>query len=57
MDDIHNTLQFWAAPFKIAPFKIAPSHGGSEPPSNTYMVPWAHPSPQPKGHLDQFGPF
>jgi len=31
--------------------------GGSEPPSNIEMVPWAHPSPQPKRHLDRFSRF
>jgi len=37
------------------PPKIAPSHGGSGPHLN--MVPWAHPSPQPKRHLDWFSQF
>jgi len=32
--------------------KIAPSHGGSGP--HLIMVPLAHPSPQPKWHLDCF---
>jgi len=37
------------------PPKIAPSHGGIWTPSNT--VPWAHPSPQPKRHLDRLSRF
>ena len=41
----------WSAPF---PLKISPSHGRSGHPSYTVMVPWAHPSPQPKRHLDWF---
>jgi len=44
------TLQ-WAP---LSP-KIAPSHGGSGLPSNT--IPWAHPSPQPKQHVDRFSHF
>ena len=34
---------------------IASSYGGYGPSSN--MVSWAHLSPQPKGHLDQFSWF
>jgi len=37
------------------PLKIAPSHRGSGPP--LIVVPWAHPSPQPKWHLDRFSRF
>jgi len=36
-------------------FKITPPHGGSGPSSNA--IPWAHPSPQPKWHLDRFSRF
>jgi len=35
------------------PLKIAPSHGRIGTPIE-YMVPWAHPSLQPKRHLDRF---
>jgi len=39
-----------------APFpRIAPSHGGIWTPSHT--IPWDHPSPQPKWHLDQLSYF
>jgi len=39
------------------PHKIAPSHGGMWPPSNTWLILWAHLSPQPKRHLDRFSRF
>ena len=42
------TLQ-WDSPF---PLKIAPSHGEIWTPFS-YMVPWAHPIPQSKRHLDR----
>ena len=32
-------------------------HGFMGPPKSTYMVPWAHPSPHPKRHLDRFSCF
>jgi len=35
--------------------RITSSHGGSEPPSNT--IPSAHPSTQPKQHLDWFSHY
>ena len=35
--------------------KIAPSHAVIWTPSNT--IPWAHPRPQPKRHLDRFSCF
>jgi len=41
------TLQ-WDAP---SPLKITPSHGGIWTPIK-HMVPWVHPSPQPKRHRD-----
>ena len=37
------------------PLQISPLHGGSGP--RLIMVLWAHPSPQPKRHLDRFSPF
>ena len=37
------------------PPQNCPSSRGSGPPSNTIL--WAHPSPQPKLHLDQFSHF
>jgi len=37
------------------PLKLAPSHGEIWTPSNT--IPWAHPSSQPKRHLDRFSRF
>ena len=40
----------------LSPFKIDPSHGGFGPPSK-YMVPWVHPSPQLRRHLDRFSRF
>ena len=46
------TLQWDALP----PLKIAPSYGGSGPPIQ-YILPWAHPSPQHKRHLDWFSRF
>jgi len=49
--DCPYTLQ-WDAPF---PLKIAPAHGGSGP--HLIHVPWAHPSPQPKRHLDLLSHF
>jgi len=36
-----------------SPLIIVPSHGGSEPPSNT----WSHPSPQLKRHHDRLNRF
>jgi len=39
----------------LPPFKIAPSHGDLDP--IEYMVPLAHPCPQPKGNLDRFSHF
>jgi len=38
------------------PIKIVPSHGRIWT-TNEYMVLWAHPSPQPKRHLDRFSRF
>jgi len=46
------TLQ-WAAPSNL---KIAPYHAGISTPIY-YMVPWAHPSPQPKWHVDRLSCF
>jgi len=45
----------WTAP---SPIKIAPSQGYLDP-NLIYgsLVPWAHPSPQPKQHLDRFSRF
>ena len=45
------TLQ-WDAP---SPLKIEHFHGGSGP--HLIMVPWAHPSPQTKRHLDRLSRF
>ena len=48
-----HTLQ-WAAHF---PLRLAHySHRGIRTPAQ-YMAPWAHPSPQPKRHLDRFSCF
>ena len=41
--DRYYTLQCGALP----PLKIAPSHGDLDP--IKYIIPWAHPSPQPNG--------
>ena len=38
------------------PLKIVPSHERTGP-NLIYMVPWAHPSPQPKRHLNRFSSF
>ena len=45
-----NALQ-WAATFDFS-LKINPSHEG-----DLNMVPWAHPSPHPKRHLNPFSHF
>jgi len=42
-------------PGMFFPLIIAPLHGDVRP--IKYMLPWAHPSPQPKRHLDWFSPF
>jgi len=46
--DCPYTLQ-WFARFRL---KIAPFMGDLDP-----MVPWAHPSPEPKWQLDRFSHF
>jgi len=51
-DDRRVSLYFTREPL---PLKIAPSHGDVDP--HLIMVPWAHPSPQPKLHLDRFSRF
>jgi len=40
----------------LSPLKIAPSHGWIWTPIYC-VVPWTHPSPQPKWHLNQFSRF
>jgi len=40
----------------VTPLKSAPFHGGIRTPIQ-YTVPWAHLSPHPKWHLDQFSRF
>ena len=40
----------------VIPLKSAPFHGGIRTPIQ-YTVPWAHLSPHPKWHLDQFSRF
>jgi len=54
---LHSSLQTsyilqWPLPL---PIKIAALHSGSRP--HLYVVPWAHPSPQPERHLDRFSRF
>jgi len=51
MDSIPYTLQ-WAAP----PLRIVHSHGDLDF-HLTHGSYWAHASPQPKGHVDQFSRF
>ena len=41
-------------PFPSLKIAHSGSDSGMLTPSNTYMVLWAHPSPQPKRHLDRF---
>jgi len=41
----------------LSPLKITLLHERSGPPSNTSFIPQAHPSPQPKWHLDRFSIF
>ena len=54
-DDRRVSLYFtMGAP--LFSLETAPSHGGSGPPFNT-LVPWAHPSPQPKRHLNLLNRF
>ena len=37
--------------------KLSLPVGNVDPMYQYYMVPWAHPSPQPKRHLDRFSSF
>jgi len=53
--DGRASLYFTVGRISPLPFKIASSHERIGTPSN--IIPWAHPSPQPKRHLDWFNHF
>jgi len=51
----NNTMPaFHPTNFTPFPFQSYPSRVGIRTPIE-YVLPWAHPSPHPKGHLDRFG--
>jgi len=53
----NNTMPaFHPTNFTPFPFQSYPSRVGIRTPIE-YVLPWAHPSPHPKRHLDRFGCF